>query len=84
MSLVISKTVICDRCGERHDLAPSATVPDSFSPAFLKGTELEGWMRLGENHHLCPDCASIYQARRKEMERELRDLAGIRTVEIEI
>lgn len=81
--LIIIKTLICDRCGERLDLAPEATVPESFSPAFLKGTELEGWMRFGENHFLCPDCSSIYRAKRAEMESELRKFAGIGTVEVE-
>ena len=84
MPLIVIRTAVCDRCGERLDLAPSTSVPDSFSPAFLKGTELDGWTRLGESHLLCPDCSSIYRAKRAEMERELREFAGIRTMEIEI
>lgn len=84
MSLVIRKAVICNRCGERLDLTPGATVPDSFSQAFLKGTELEGWTRFGEDHHLCPDCSSIYRAKRREMEDELREFVGMGTVDFEL
>lgn len=41
-------------------------------------------MRVDEAHCLCPDCARAYREKRAEMERELKALAGIRTIEIDL
>lgn len=44
----------------------------------------EGWLALGDDRHLCPDCAANYLRKKWNMERDLMRLAGARTVEVEI
>ena len=78
MSYVAKAAIFCDRCGSRADL------DSTFSPIVTDGTPISGWLRVDESHHLCPGCAAAYNAKKAEMERELRELAGIREVRFEL
>ena len=74
MSYVAKAAIFCDRCGSRVDLDPIVT----------DGTPISGWLKVDESHHLCPGCAAAYKAKKAEMERELRELAGIREIRFEL
>lgn len=81
MALVRKLLVVCDKCGSHvevsEDSQDSSHVSDR-EPAVL------GWLEIDGDHHLCPACAAAYIKRRREMERELKELAGIRTYEVSI
>lgn len=83
MSYVVKAALFCDKCGKRVDVEPGEKAP-SLVPMATKGTDLEGWLDIKENHHLCPECASAYLARKAEMEKELKELAGIREVSFDL
>lgn len=82
MPLVKKVIAVCDKCGATQELRPDE--PDPFSPAALPDDRREGWFSPDREHVLCPSCAAVYSARKEAMERELRRLAGIKTMEIEI
>lgn len=84
MSYVAKAAIFCDRCGSRVDLDPKFMLPLTFSPLVTDGTPISGWLKVDESHHLCPGCAAAYKAKKAEMERELRELAGIREIRFEL
>lgn len=81
MSIIRKMFVICDKCGARREIPFDQG--DPFSPA--SGSEIyREWFSPDRIHHLCPDCAAVYKARKEEMDRELKKLAGIETIEVDI
>ena len=84
MSYVAKAAIFCDRCGSSADLDPQFMLPLTFSPLVTDGTPISGWLKVDESHHLCPGCAAAYKAKKAEMERELRELAGIREIRFEL
>lgn len=81
MALVRKLLVVCDKCGAHVEASRDSQDPSRVSdrePAVL------GWLEIDGDHHLCPACAAAYTRRREEMERELKELAGIRTYEVSI
>ena len=76
--------IFCDRCGSRVDLDSKLVLPSTFSPIATGGTPISGWLKVDGSHHLCPGCAAAYNAKKAEMERELRGLAGIREIRFEL
>ena len=79
---IIKKTMLrCDRCGKVVE-APES-VASLGLPPFPEGG-LAGWIQTDGDHHLCADCARPYLAKKSEMERELKHLAGIETIEIDL
>ena len=81
MSYIAKAAIFCDVCGKRVDLDPEFGLPMTFSPISTDCTPIAGWMKVDASHHLCPGCADAYSAKKAEMERELRELAGIRVLE---
>ncbi len=81
MALVRKLLVVCDKCGS-HVEAPEVS-QDPFH-ASERDPAVSGWLEIDGDHHLCPACAAAYVKRRREMVRELNDLAGIRTYEVSI
>lgn len=77
MTHLARSAVFCNGCGRRADLDPCRPLPETFAPIATSGTPLEGWARLDGNRHLCPECAAVYEARRREMESELAGLCAI-------
>lgn len=84
MSYIVKAAIFCDKCGKRVDLDPEFRLPMAFSPITTDCTPIAGWMKVDDSHHLCPDCAGAYNAKKAEMERELRDLAGIREIKFDL
>lgn len=81
--MIVRKTfIICDKCGERIEIPADMQLP--FSCFNQEGSPWERWHKVDESHCLCPDCAAVYKARKAEVDRELREMAGIRSFEIEI
>lgn len=81
MSIIRKMLVVCDRCGASREIPLEET--DPFSPASMSGVSKE-WYTLDRVHHLCPECGAAYKSRKAEMERELKMLAGIKTIEIDL
>ena len=81
MSYIAKAAIFCDKCGKRVDLDPEFGLPMTFSPISTDCAPIAGWMKVDASHHLCPGCADAYSAKKAEMERELRELAGIRVLE---
>ena len=77
MSYIVKAALFCDKCGKKVDVRPSEKAP-MLGPLATRGSELEGWIDTEGNHHLCPDCAEAYLAKKAEMESELKKLAGIK------
>lgn len=84
MSYIAKAALFCDKCGARVDLDPQYRLPLTFSPMATDGTPIAGWMAVDKTHHLCPECAKAYAAKKAEMERELRELAGIREIKFDL
>lgn len=82
MSLVRKMVVVCDKCGNHQEIAWSED--DPFSVAALPDERRAGWFTPDHDHHLCPSCAAAYKAKEAEMQRELKRLAGISTIEIDV
>lgn len=86
MSLHSRKILECDKCGEAVTFAydgPNADI--FFTPFASSGKPWENWLELdGGQRHLCPKCAEAYEQRRRQMQRELDELAGIRHIDISI
>lgn len=80
---VCKAVLICNKCHEKIE-----TSSTGFDPFSLSGTDDDpkekGWTSPKVNVHLCPKCSARYLKKKEEMERELRELAGIDVVEIEI
>lgn len=84
MSYIAKAAIFCDKCGKRVDLDPEFGLPMTFSPISTDCTPIAGWMKVDASHHLCPGCADAYSAKKAEMERELRELAGIREIKFDL
>ena len=82
MPLIRKTVAVCDRCGASVEI--DCKYEDPFTSFASEGRPWAGWMRVDEAHCLCPDCARAYREKRAEMERELKALAGIRTIEIDL
>lgn len=54
MGLVTRKELVCDRCGK------SVPASDGAVAVGVAG-EHPGWLRIGDNRFLCPDCAPGYE-----------------------
>ncbi len=83
MSHIRKSALICNKCGTKLEIDP-----DVKDPFFSFTTQLESswcdWMKVSEDHHLCPECAKEYNAKKAEMEQELKKVAGIKTIEFDI
>lgn len=82
MSLEIKAIVTCNRCGTHA--VTDGTLGDPFFAAVPADKRPKGWLAIDRSHHLCPACADAYSTRKAEMERELKGLAGIETIEVDI
>jgi hypothetical protein len=83
MSFVKKEFIRCDRCKATREVQPGTG--DAGGLQWGAGTDgLEGWIETDRNHHLCPRCAGPYMDKKREMERELKRLAGIETIEVDI
>lgn len=81
MSYIVKKFLRCDRCGKAVETKRDIDRLGLPSSIELE-RDLEGWISTDRDHHLCPECARPYLAKRDEMERELKRLAGIETIEV--
>ena len=81
MSLVRKMVAICDKCGAVAELPFTETDPFNH---LAPGDVPDGWFAPDRAHHLCPACAEVYKARKAEYDRELKKLAGIKTIEVDI
>ncbi len=84
MSYIAKAALFCDRCGVRVDLDPDFLMPLTFTPVSTSGTPISGWAQIEGSHHLCPNCAKEYNAKQAEMERELKEFAGIREIKFDL
>lgn len=82
MSLIKKQFVVCDKCGASQEI--SYTMEDPFGIAALPDHKRDGWIAVNPSHHLCPACAAIYRKRQAECNRELKELAGIKTISVEV
>jgi hypothetical protein len=82
MSIVRKMLVICDRCGKHQEIRWDED--DPFSEFALADERRDGWFAPDHDHHLCPGCASAYKRKEDEMRRELKRLAGIKTIEVDV
>lgn len=73
--------VVCDKCGDRREIPYEET--DPFGAGALSDISRE-WFTPDRVHHLCPKCSATYKARKAEMDSELKRLAGIETIEVDI
>lgn len=82
MSYFTKRFLQCDRCGKVietcHDVAKLGL------GMAARECGLDGWIETERNHHLCPDCARPYLAKKEEMGRELKRLAGIKSIEVDL
>lgn len=81
MALVRKLLVVCDKCGSHVEASGGSCDPFLVSE---RDPAVSGWLAVDSEHHLCPACAAAYTRRKEEMERELKELAGIRTYEVSI
>ena len=82
MTLIRKQFVVCDKCGANQEIG--FTMEDPFGIAALPDPKREGWYAVSQGHHLCPACAAAYKKRRAECDRELKELAGIKTISVDI
>ena len=82
MPVVRKVIAVCDKCGAVRELRPDE--PEPFSPAALPDERRDGWFSPDREHVLCPSCAAVYKGREAQMKRELKELAGIKTIEVDI
>lgn len=81
---IIRKTFLrCDVCKKTVE-APEDIETLGIRPFDSEHASLDGWIETQPRHHLCPTCARPYLAKKDEMERELKRLAGIETIEVDI
>lgn len=83
MSHIRKAVLVCDKCGERLDIDPAVDDP-FFSRMLQSESAWSEWAEVSKGHHLCPNCAKAYAARKAEMDAELRRLAGIGTIEFDL
>lgn len=82
--MIIKRTLIrCDAC-KRTVEAPDDIETLGIRPHVPGFEHLDGWITTQGTHHLCPSCARPYLAKKAEMERELKRLAGIETLELDL
>lgn len=83
MTHIRKAILICDKCGARLEIDPAVSDP-FFSGIAQRDTPWREWLRIGGKHDLCPDCAGAYTDKQAEYERELKKLAGIKTIELDL
>ena len=82
MSLIKKQFVICDKCGASQEI--NFTMEDPFGIAAMPDPKRDGWLAVDRGHHLCPSCAAVYKKRQAECDRELKELAGIKTISFDV
>ena len=83
MSFIVKKFLRCDRCGKAVET--KRDIDKMGLPSLMEREQgLEGWIATDRDHHLCPECARPYLDKKDEMERELKRLAGIETIEVDL
>lgn len=81
MTLIRKAALRCDKCGAMVEVPVDGGDPTDFPT--LDVAPWSGWTRA-ESSHLCPKCGRAYMERKRAMERELRELAGIDVIEFGI
>lgn len=83
MSYIVKAALFCDKCGKRVNVEPD-TRPPILDPTATRDTSLEGWINVGREHHRCSECAPVYLTRKAEMEKELKQLAGVKEITFDL
>lgn len=83
MAIFTKRLMRCNSCGKTVELAADLEKL-GFGGIAARNAGLGDWVDAGGNHHLCPDCSKPYLAKKAEMERELKALAGFETVEVDL
>lgn len=82
MTHIRKAAILCDRCGARIDIDPDVASP--FSSSILhRESAWRDWIEVENGRHLCPECAGHYREVKRRMERELREAAGVRTIDFD-
>lgn len=71
MTYLAKAALFCDHCKAKVECAPEAEPTLGFD--LREDSPLKGWISVGNNHHLCADCAKVYCAKQAEFERELKE-----------
>lgn len=83
MSYFVRRFLKCDSCGKTEEIDFGAGRLGLVGTA-ARGRVVDGWIDAGNDHHLCSACAKPYLAKKEEMERELKRLAGYDAAEMDL
>jgi hypothetical protein len=75
--------LICDKCEKQIEIDPAIEKPFS-STIMQRSTNYAGWLKIKDNHILCDECAKIYTEEKRKCDEHLNEVAGIKTVTVEI
>lgn len=65
MTYIAKAALFCDHCGESFVWNMDFGWDEADNPVL-------GWYKVDTRHHLCPDCAKVYNAKREEFEQQLK------------
>lgn len=71
MTYLAKAALFCDHCKAKVECAPEVEPTLGFD--LREDSPLKGWIGVGNNHHLCANCAKAYRAKQAEFEQELKE-----------
>ena len=69
--------LFCDNCKTKVEYSPKPEPILGFD--WEQDSPLKGWIGIGDNYNLCPDCAKVYYAKQAEFEQEFKEYLKILT-----
>lgn len=83
MTYIAKAALFCDHCGSRVECEPLPKSPN-LKTICIDDVPVDGWMDVDGTHHLCPDCAGEYRRMKAEMDRKLKEFAGIKSISFDL
>ncbi len=71
MTYLAKAALFCDHCKTKVECSPKAE--PTLGSDWGQNSPLKGWIGVGNNHHLCANCAKAYRAKQAEFEQELKE-----------
>lgn len=71
MTYIAKAALFCDHCKTKVECSPKTD--STLGVEWWQDLPFKGWISVGNNHHLCANCAKVYRAKQAKFEQELKE-----------